>query len=87
MLVRKDQKRLNAAGRRTESKKGSKASPDNMASDATKRNFLDITALVRSIQRDEGHTDCFRKGVSDCDKIACKWRSFCLEGRQILSKG
>jgi hypothetical protein len=44
-----------------------------------KNNFLDITALIRSIQRAEGNIDCFRSGQIDCDKVDCAWRQFCLE--------
>lgn len=43
------------------------------------KNFLDITALIRSIQRAEGNIDCFRSGQIDCDQVDCTWRQFCLE--------
>ena len=86
MLVRKDQKRLDPPKRHPRVEKVSKASSANMESDAGKKNFLDITALIRSIQRAEGHEDCFRKGVTDCDQVDCNWRSFCLEGHQVLNK-
>jgi hypothetical protein len=39
---------------------------------------VDIVALVRSLQRAEGMTDCFRMGNVDCDAIDCEWRSYCL---------
>lgn len=42
-------------------------------------NLLDLTELVRSIQRSEGNTDCFRRHVDDCDQLSCTWRSLCLE--------
>ena len=84
MLIRKDQK-SNADDRRAEAQKRSKESSALGKSVAEKKNFVDIAALVRSLQRDEGHIDCFRKGAIDCDEIDCKWRTFCLEGRQILS--
>ena len=45
-----------------------------------KKNFLDIEALIRSIQRAEGSADCFRKGITDCDQVDCKWRHICLKG-------
>lgn len=54
--------------------------------DVTKKNFLDITILIRSIQRAEGNTDCFQKGIVDCDQFGCKWRSFCLEEQPVLRK-
>ncbi len=43
-----------------------------------KNNFLDITALVRSLQRSEGNIDCFRTGNADCDMLDCAWRMYCL---------
>jgi hypothetical protein len=43
-----------------------------------KKNFLDIATLIRSIQRAEGQTDCFKMGMADCDHMDCKWRAFCL---------
>ncbi len=51
-----------------------------MESNDDKKNFLDITVLIRSIQRSEGNTDCFRKGLKDCDQLDCAWRHLCLEG-------
>ena len=54
--------------------------------DVNKKNFLDITTLIRSIQRAEGNTDCFQKGIVDCDQFGCKWRSFCLEEQPVLKK-
>jgi hypothetical protein len=39
---------------------------------------VDIIALVRSLQRTAGMTDCFRMGNEDCDVIDCDWRSYCL---------
>ena len=43
-----------------------------------KKNYLDLATLIRSIQRAEGHTDCFKMGMVPCDQIECKWRTFCL---------
>lgn len=43
---------------------------------------VDITKLVRSIQRSEGHPDCFRSDQDLCDKIDCTWRTYCLEENQ-----
>lgn len=43
-----------------------------------KETFIDITELVRSIQRSEGNPDCFRRKTS-CDQLDCVWRSLCLE--------
>ena len=41
--------------------------------------FLDITALVRSLQRTEGNPDCFRRKGNQCDREDCSWRKYCLE--------
>jgi hypothetical protein len=41
---------------------------------------VDIIALVRSLQRTAGITDCFRRGNADCDSIDCDWRTYCLGG-------
>jgi hypothetical protein len=40
---------------------------------------IDITALIRSIQRVEGNFDCFRKAKVYCDQIGCYWRQYCLK--------
>jgi hypothetical protein len=42
-----------------------------------KINFLDLTELVRSIQRSEGDPPCFST-TSICDRLDCLWRSYCL---------
>jgi hypothetical protein len=44
-----------------------------------KKDFLDITNLIRSVQRLEGNTDCFRREKENCDQIECTWRQYCLE--------
>ena len=41
-----------------------------------KRSFVDITTLIRSIQRAEGNPDCFRKLRGSCDRMDCKWRKY-----------
>lgn len=34
--------------------------------------------LVRTLQREEGHTDCFQTGVAkSCGQGACLWRNAC----------
>lgn len=43
-----------------------------------KKNYLDLATLIRSIQRSEGHTDCFKVGLASCDQMECKWRAFCM---------
>lgn len=66
-------------------KKMSKAPSCRTNFETAKNNFIDIKALIRSIQRAEGSTDCFRKGIIDCDQDDCKWRHICLEGNYILN--
>jgi hypothetical protein len=73
-------------GKREKAGKESKVSPSDLLSNTAKKNFLDITALIRSIQRAEGQPECFREGMRDCDQIDCKWRSFCLEGQHASDK-
>ena len=43
-----------------------------------KKDFLDRTALIRSIQRVQGNPDCYRRGQVDCDQLDCSWRKHCL---------
>jgi hypothetical protein len=43
-----------------------------------RKDFLDTTNLVRSIQRAEGNPDCFRKAENYCDRLDCSWRQYCL---------
>jgi len=52
-----------------------------------KNDFLDITALIRSIQRAEGNPDCFLKGDDDCNRLDCAWRLYCLGRDGIPGKG
>jgi hypothetical protein len=44
-----------------------------------KRDWSDLTALIRGIQRAEGNLDCFGRPPDDCDQFNCKWRRYCLE--------
>lgn len=44
-----------------------------------KKNYLDVTGFVRSIQRAEGNPDCFRMAHGYCDRLDCAWREYCLE--------
>ena len=39
---------------------------------------VDMTALIRSLQRAEGESPCFRTGQGDCDRTDCPWRRYCL---------
>ena len=47
------------------------------------RDYLDVTRLVRCIQRAEGNPDCFRKIMDDCQEIACCWRPYCIEEPKV----
>jgi hypothetical protein len=61
--------------------KNNKTSMDasNRVSQRTqKKTFLDIATLIRSIQRAEGHSGCFKMGMANCGQMDCKWRAFCL---------
>ena len=40
---------------------------------------VDLTHLIRSMQRAEGHSDCFGTAVRNCDRMDCSWRKYCLE--------
>ena len=42
-------------------------------------NYLDIAGLVRSVQRSEGHSDCFQRGFHDCERLDCPFRKQCFE--------
>jgi hypothetical protein len=50
-----------------------------MKARAAKKDFSDLTALIRSIQRAEGNPDCFRRSPGYCDQLDCVWRKYCLE--------
>jgi hypothetical protein len=86
MTFRKDQKSWTGAGSLRRDPEIATVTSLKTGAGAEKKNFLDITALIRSIQRAEGHADCFQKGIIDCDQIDCKWRSFCLKEPPVLRK-
>jgi len=46
---------------------------------AVEKSFLDLTGLIRSIQRAEGNPDCFHKAQGYCEHLDCAWRRHCLE--------
>lgn len=33
--------------------------------------------LIRKIQVEQGHADCFATGKTSCDQMACHWRQDC----------
>ena len=39
---------------------------------------FDLIDLVRSLQRESGHQDCFRREQACCDQLSCPWRDLCL---------
>jgi len=45
---------------------------------SSKEDSVDITALIRSLQRSEGNPDCFRRTGEYCDQIDCEWRPYCI---------
>ena len=45
-----------------------------------KKHFLDMTALIRSIQRAEGNVDCFQREQANCNQVDCAWHSYCMKG-------
>jgi hypothetical protein len=51
----------------------------------TEYRHVDITAMIRSLQRTEGSTDCFRRGNADCDQITCAWRQYCLDAKEDIN--
>jgi hypothetical protein len=40
--------------------------------------FSDLVRLIRSLQRLEGHPDCFGTAEHSCGKTECVWREYCL---------
>ena len=53
-------------------------------STSSRQQYDDETAMSRSRQRTEGLTDCFRRGLADCDQLECAWRQYCLEKSNCL---
>jgi hypothetical protein len=45
---------------------------------ARAQSLLDMTAMIRSLQRSEGEEDCYRRGHEICDRKECPWRRYCL---------
>jgi hypothetical protein len=86
MLFRKDQKSRTSTAILKGDEEIATASSSKTGADVEKKSFLDITTLIRSIQRAEGHADCFQRGIIDCDQLDCEWRSFCLEEQPVLRK-
>lgn len=48
--------------------------------------FSDLVLLIRSLQRLEGHPDCFGTAEHFCGRTECVWREYCLkpEGASLV---
>jgi hypothetical protein len=79
MLIMNDKNTLSGVDRPKGNRKISMAASKRKGKHSEKKSYLDIATLIRSIQRAEGHMDCFQMGMIDCDQLDCKWRAFCLE--------
>jgi hypothetical protein len=62
-----------------ESQEQRSASLDERMEPRDRKDFLDLTRLIRSIQAAEGNLDCFRR-KDDCEWLDCAWRRYCLDG-------
>jgi hypothetical protein len=62
-----------------ESKEQWSANRDERMEPHDRKDFLDLTRLIRSIQRAEGNLDCFRQ-KDDCEWLDCAWRRYCIDG-------
>jgi hypothetical protein len=58
----------------------------NTKKQCIENDFLDVTALIRSIQRVEGNFDCYSKAKEYCDQSDCCWRPYCLERNQLFNE-
>jgi hypothetical protein len=67
----------NKTGKRFKPEPKSRA-PVTAVNKDKKRQFVDMTLLIRSIQRSEGNSDCFGRAGNYCDQIDCAWRPYCL---------
>ena len=56
-------------------KSGIHGAPNEMP----RQQHVNITDMIRSLQRTEGLSDCFRRDLADCDQRECAWRQYCLE--------
>ncbi|MGD8833713.1 MAG: hypothetical protein PVJ84_08180 [Desulfobacteraceae bacterium] len=69
------------------SSKSEESIPDDCMADIvadSQHSCVNITDMIRSLQRTEGLTDCFRRGLSDCDQLECAWRRYCLSNTDGL---
>lgn len=66
------------SGKKDRSLRSAPMLPNIGESSGLNRRYVDVTAMIRSLQRTEGSTDCFRRNASDCDQLECAWRQYCL---------
>jgi hypothetical protein len=69
---------LRNQGGHQSSKKSDRKRENTRQKENSPSGHVDIIALVRSLQRTAGMTDCFRTGNADCDITDCDWRIYCL---------
>ena len=73
-----DQQNLQVSEKPANSQKTAKKL-EGVGEQRDRKDFVDITALVRSIQRAEDNIDCFRTGLVKCDHVDCSWYAYCLQ--------
>ena len=76
----KEEKTSGSLGKHSESQQTANGS--NTGKYGAKRDFVDIIALIRGVQRAEGNKDCFRREQVHCDQEDCFWRQYCLDSHQ-----
>ena len=80
--MRIDRGTVNVSRKDSGAKQANRAPVIGAVEHGDKRHFLDMTALIRSLQRAEGNVDCYRRDQVDCDQVECAWRPYCLEDHQ-----
>jgi hypothetical protein len=56
--------------------------PEALENGPIQRGYVNITDMIRSLQRTEGYKDCFRTGLSECDQYDCAWRQYCMQNQE-----
>lgn len=64
---------------------GMSEKPDTSMAQREKMDFVDITALIRSIQCVEGNPDCFRRAQEYCEQIDCCWHLYCMGSSRTMN--
>jgi hypothetical protein len=80
ILVMGERLKMDSANKRDGdgSSRSAPCMPGMMEGPDLNKRYVDITAMIRSLQRTEGSADCFRSGLADCDQMVCAWRQYCL---------